>query len=93
MSENRTNRSENVTMTGEELQESGTKPEKAYRAVETGVVSAYKAVERGVVGAYKAVEQGAVGAWCKVEDTMVDKLFRREGETVEEAKARLSGKK
>ncbi len=52
-------------------------------------VAAYKAVESGVVRAYQAVENGAVSAYQKVEDTMVDKLFRKEGETVEQAKARL----
>ena len=35
------------------------------------------------------VLKGAVDAYHKVEDTMVDKLFRREGETVEQAKERL----
>ena len=53
------------------------------------IVAVYKAIEDGVVGAYKAVEKGAVGTYRKVEDTMVDKLFRKEGETVEEAKERL----
>jgi len=52
-------------------------------------VAAYKAIEEGVVGAYKAVEKGAVNAYRKMEDVMVDKLFRKEGETVEEAKERL----
>lgn len=53
------------------------------------VVAAYKAVEEGVVGAYKAVENGVVSAYQKVEDTMVDALFRKEGETLDEAKERL----
>lgn len=55
-------------------------------------VAAYKAVEEGVANAYKAVEKGAVEAYHKVEDAFVDKLFRRDGETVEEAKDRLQGK-
>lgn len=55
-------------------------------------VAAYKAVEEGVVNAYKAVEKGAVNAYHKVEDAFVDKLFRRDGETVEDAKDRLQGK-
>lgn len=55
-------------------------------------VTAYKAVEEGVVNAYKAVEKGAVNAYHKVEDAFVDKLFRRGGETVEDAKERLQGK-
>lgn len=44
------------------------------------------------VAVYKAVEDGVVDAYRVVEDTMVDKLFRREGETVEEAKQRLKKK-
>jgi hypothetical protein len=35
------------------------------------------------------VEKSAVDAYHKVEDTMVDKLFRKDGETVEQAKDRL----
>ena len=60
-------------------------PAAAFEAAKEG----YKAIEEGVVGAYKAVEKGAVEAYRKVEDVMVDKLFRKEGETVEEAKERL----
>ncbi len=51
----------------------------------------YQAVEKTVVGAYKAVETSAVRAYGRVEDTMVDRIFRREGETLEETKARLRG--
>ena len=47
---------------------------------------------RKVVGAYKAVEDGVVGTYKAVEDTMVDALFRKKGETVEEAKERLRRK-
>lgn len=55
------------------------------------VVGAYKKIEDGVVGAYKKVEDGAVNAYKKVEDTCVEKLFAKNGETVEDAKARLKG--
>ena len=84
-----------VHLSNKEIRESGVMPEiiKAMEHnpmdAEIDPVAAYKAVEEGVVGAYKAIEKGAVGAYRKVEDTMVDKLFRREGETVEEAKDRL----
>jgi len=60
-------------------------PTAAYEAAK----EAYTAIEEGVVSAYKAVEKGAVNAYRKVEDAMVDKLFRKEGETLEEAKERL----
>lgn len=92
-----------VQLSNEQIRESGAMPEivqamehdssgipeidpsAAYRAVE----DAYKAVEEGVVAAYKAMERGAINAYHKVEDTMVDKLFRKEGETVKQAKERL----
>ena len=37
----------------------------------------------------KNLEDSAVNTYKKVEDTAVEKLFQREGETLEEAKARL----
>lgn len=89
---------QNVTRTNEEIRESGVMPE-IVKAMEHDIsdakidpVEVYKTIETGVVNAYKAVEQGAVNAYLKVEDTMVDKLFRKDGETIEEAKERLRGK-
>ncbi len=87
-------------LTNEEIRESGAMPE-MIKAMEHDIsdVSAVEpqevlhSVETGVVGAYKAVESGAVNAYRKIEDTMVDKLFRKEGETVEDAKKRLQGEK
>ncbi len=61
------------------------------KAVEHGVVDAYQKIEDGVVGAYKKVETGAVDTYTKVENFFVDKLFTREGESVEDAKSRLRG--
>ena len=61
----------------------------ACKAIEDGVVGTYKAIEGGIVGTYKAIEDGVVGAYQAVENTMVDVLFRKEGETVDEAKERL----
>ncbi len=55
------------------------------------VVGTYKKIEDGVLGAYKKVEDGAVNAYKKVEDVCVEKLFAKDGETVEEAKKRLKG--
>ncbi len=55
------------------------------------IVGAYKKIEDGVVSAYKKVEDGAVNAYKKVEDACVEKLFAKDGETVEEAKKRLKG--
>ncbi len=56
------------------------------------VTSAYKKIENGVVGGYKRMENGAVAAFGKVMDKCVEVLFARQGETVEQAKARLNKK-
>ena len=63
-----------------------------YKAVETGVVGAYQAIENAVVGGYKKIEEGAVSGFNRISDKFVDVFFTREGESVEEAKARLRGK-
>lgn len=71
---------------GDAVREEG---KKAYSATEKTVTGVYHAIEDTVVGAYKAVEDGFVGTWHKVEDFFVEKLFVRDGETVEEAKERM----
>ena len=55
------------------------------------VVEGYKKIENGVVTGYKKIEEGVVTGFGKVTDNCVQVLFAKEGETVEEAKARLSG--
>lgn len=57
------------------------------------VADGYKKIESGVVGGYRKMETGVVGTFNKVSDKFVEKLFTRDGETVEEAKKRLSGEK
>ena len=59
--------------------------EKIAGAITTG----YKKVEKGVVDGYKKIEQGVVGSYSKIEDKFVDAYLTKDGETVEEAKARL----
>lgn len=54
------------------------------------VVDGYKKIEETVVDGYKKIEQGAVGGFTKVMDKSVEKLFAKEGESVENAKKRLS---
>ena len=46
-------------------------------------------VESGVVEGYKKIEGGVVGAYKKIEDGFVEKYLVKEGETAEEAKARI----
>lgn len=53
------------------------------------VTKGYKKIEDGVVGGYKKVEGGVVGGYTKIEDKFVDAFLTKDGETVEEAKARL----
>lgn len=55
------------------------------------VTEGYQKIEDGVVGGYKKIEDGVVEGFNKVSDKFIDKLFTKEGETVEEAKKRLSG--
>ena len=64
----------------------------AYKAIEHGVVGTYEKIEDAVVSGYKKVEQGAVSGFTKITDKFVEKFFAKEGETVEEARERLSRK-
>lgn len=57
------------------------------------VVEGYKKIEDGVVEGYKKIETGVVEGFGKVTDKCVEKLFAKEGETVVDAKKRLSGDK
>ena len=63
-----------------------------YKKIEDGVVTGYKKIENGVVSGYKKIENGMVSGFGKVVDKCMEVLFAKDGETVEEAKARLSGK-
>ena len=56
-----------------------------------GVVEGYKKIEDGVVSGYKKLETGVVEGFGKVSDKFVEKLFTKDGESVEDAKKRLSG--
>ena len=57
--------------------------------IERNVVAGYKKIEDSVVAAYNKVENSCVDGYKKVEDGCVSRLFARENETLEEAKARL----
>lgn len=54
-------------------------------------VKGYSAIENAVVDGYKKVEDAVVGTYTKMEDRFVSAYLTKEGETVEEAKARLKG--
>ena len=49
-------------------------------------------IAEGVTEGYKKIENGSVEGFGKVVDKCVEVLFAKEGESVEDAKARLSGK-
>ena len=63
---------------------------KANEKIVEEVVVGYKKIEEGVVGGYKKIEEGAVGGFNKIADKFVDNFLTREGESVEDAKARLA---
>jgi hypothetical protein len=63
----------------------------ANEKIAEGVVKGYKKIEDGVVSGYKKIETGVVEGFGKVTDKCVEKLFTKEGETVEDTKKRLSG--
>ena len=60
--------------------------------ISNGVVEGYQKIEDGVVTGYKKIETGAVKGFGKVVDKCVEVMFAKDGESVEDAKARLSGK-
>jgi len=62
---------------------------KANQKLAHAVTGGYKKVEKGVVGGYKKLEQGVVSGYSKIEDKFVAAYLTKDGETVEEAKARL----
>ena len=66
---------------------------KTNEKITEAVTGGYKKIEKGVVGGYKKIEQGVVSGYTKIEDKFVDAYLTKDGETVEEAKARLKGKK
>ena len=65
----------------------------ANEKIAEAVTDGYKKIEKGVVDGYKKIEQGVVDGYTKLEDKFVDAYLTKDGETVEEAKARLKEKK
>ena len=66
--------------------------QKAHQKIAEGVVEGYKKIENGVVEGYKRIENGVVHGFNNVSDKCIETLFAKEGESVEDAKKRLSGK-
>ncbi len=57
------------------------------------LIQANEKIAEAVVGGYKKIEKGVVSGYTKIEDKFVEAYLTKEGETVEEAKARLKNKK
>ena len=60
------------------------------KKIADAVVDGYKKIENGVVDGYKKIEGGAVDGFNKMADGFVEKYLLKEGETIEEARARLT---
>lgn len=54
------------------------------------LVKANEKIAENVVGGYKKIESGVVEGFTKMTDKFVDQFLTHEGESVEEAKARLA---
>ena len=62
------------------------------KKVEETVVGGYKKIEDGVVSGYQKIEDGVVSGYKKIEDKFISTFLTEEGESVEDARARLNGK-
>ena len=62
---------------------------KVNEKIAEAVTGGYKKMEKGIVDGYKRIEQGVTKGYTKIEDRFVDAYLTKDGETVEEAKARL----
>lgn len=62
---------------------------KANERIAEAVTGGYRKIEAGVVGGYKKIETGVVEGYSRVEDKFIDTFLTREGESAEEARARL----
>lgn len=95
--------------TEKEMKETAQEPKKAvdgfqkiedtvtggYKKIEDAVTGSYRKMEKTVVDGFLKMEDGIVSGFNRVSDKCVEKMFSREGETVEETKERLknAGKK
>lgn len=53
------------------------------------LVKANEKIAEGVTTGFKKMSDGVVEGYTKIEDKFVDQFLTKDGETVEEAKARL----
>ena len=62
---------------------------KANEKIAETVTEGFKKISDTVVDGYKKIESGVVDGYKKIEDGFVDRYLTGDGETVEEAKARI----
>ena len=53
------------------------------------LVETNEKIAKKVVDTYQKIEDTVVGGYTKIEDAFIDHYLTKDGETVEEAKARL----
>lgn len=61
----------------------------ANKKIEKAVTSGFGKIEDAVTGGYKKIEDSVVNGYTKIEDSFVERYLIRDGETLEDAKARL----
>lgn len=61
--------------------------------ISKNVTTVYKKVENFFVRGYKSTEKSIVTAFVKLCDKSIETFFAKEGETIADAKIRLSNKK
>lgn len=74
---------------GKKIDMAKSKITKVTEQISEAVTGGYKKLEKGVVDGYKKIEQGVAAGYTKIEDKFVDAYLTKDGETVQEAKARL----
>lgn len=62
----------------------------ANHKIAEGITGGYKKIESGVVSGFTKIEEGVVDGFTKITDKFVDQFLTKEGESVEDAKARLA---
>lgn len=54
------------------------------------LVRANEKIAEGVTTGFQKISDGVVGGYKKIEDAFVDRYLTKDGETVDEAKARMN---
>lgn len=60
-----------------------------FQGMSDGVTSGFQKMSDGVTSGFQKMCDTVVGGYTKIEDGFVDRYLTKDGETVEEAKARL----